>query len=64
MISEVAANADLAASIEVTGETPMMAEEEAAIFEEFQKVATSQAAASGAVLRGRAAKGRRAREIA
>ena len=48
MISEVAANADLAASIEVTGETPMMAEEEAAIFEEFQKVAASQSAASGA----------------
>jgi len=45
IVSEVAANADLAASIEVTGETPMMAEEEAAIFEEFKQVAASQAAA-------------------
>ena len=65
MISEVAANADLAASIEVTGETPMMAEEEAAIFEEFQKVATSQAAASGAGESSRAAgESRRASEPA
>ena len=42
MLAEVAVNADLAASIEVTGETPMMAEEEAAIFEEFKQVAASQ----------------------
>ena len=42
VVAEVAANADLAASIEVTGETPMMAEEEAAIFEEFKQVAASQ----------------------
>lgn len=48
VMAEVAANADLAASIEVTGETPMMAEEEAAIFEEFKQVAASQAAASPA----------------
>ena len=43
VMAEVAANADLAASIEVTGETPLMAEEEAAIFEEFRQVAASQA---------------------
>ena len=43
VMTEVAVNADLAASIEVTGETPMMAEEEqAAIFEEFNQVAASQ----------------------
>jgi hypothetical protein len=45
IVAEVAANADLAASIEVAGETPMMAEEEAAILEEFKQVAASQAAA-------------------
>ncbi len=45
VMAEVAANADLAASIEVTGETPLMAEEEAAIFEEFKQVAASQAPA-------------------
>jgi len=48
VMSEVAVNADLAASIEVTGETPLMAEEEAAIFEEFKQVAASQAGASPA----------------
>ena len=32
----------------MTGETPMMAEEEAAIFEEFKQVAASQAPASPA----------------
>lgn len=42
VMSEVAANAELAAGIEVTGQTPMMAEEEAAIFEEFKQVAASQ----------------------
>jgi len=42
VVAEVAANADLAASIEVTGETPLMAEEEAAILEEFKQVAASQ----------------------
>ena len=45
VITEVAANADLAAHIEVSAETPMMAEEEAAIFEEFKQVAASQAGA-------------------
>lgn len=45
VVSEVSADADLAASIEVTGETPMVLEEEAAIFEEFKQVAASQAAA-------------------
>jgi hypothetical protein len=45
VMAELSANADLAASIEVTGETPMMAEEEAAILEEFKQVAASQAAA-------------------
>lgn len=42
VMSEVAANAELAAGIEVTGTTPMMAEEEAAIFEEFKQVAAHQ----------------------
>jgi hypothetical protein len=42
VMTELAANADLAAGIEVGGETPMMAEEEAAIFEEFSQVAASQ----------------------
>jgi hypothetical protein len=46
VMSEVAANADLAASIEVTSESPMMAEEEAAILEEFKQVAASQAGVS------------------
>jgi hypothetical protein len=46
VMTELAASADLAASIEVTGETPMMAEEEAAILEEFKQVAASQAAAT------------------
>ena len=48
VVSEVAANADLAASIEVTGETPMMAEEEAEIMAEFERAAGSQAAAPAA----------------
>jgi hypothetical protein len=48
VVAEVAANADLAASIEVTGETPMMAEEEAAIFEEFKQVAASGTSATPA----------------
>jgi len=43
VMTEVAANADLAAHIEVSAETPMMAEEEAAIFEEFKQVAARQA---------------------
>jgi hypothetical protein len=43
VMSELAVNADLAASIEVTGETPMMAEEEAAIFEEFKQAAAAEA---------------------
>jgi len=42
VMTEVAVNADLAANIEVTGETPLMAEEEQAIFEEFNQVAASQ----------------------
>lgn len=42
VMSEVAVNADLAASIEVGAETPLMAEEEAAIFAEFKQVASSQ----------------------
>ena len=41
VMAETAANAELAASIEVTGETPMMEEEEAAIFAEFQQMAST-----------------------
>ena len=40
VMAETAANAELAASIEVAGETPMMEEEEAAIFAEFDQVAS------------------------
>lgn len=45
IISELAANADLAANIEVGAQTPLMAEEEAAIFEEFKQAAAEQAPA-------------------
>ncbi len=45
VVSELAANADLAASIEVSSETPLMQEEEAAIFEEFKQMAASPPAA-------------------
>jgi hypothetical protein len=41
--AELAANADLARSIEVGGPTAMMEEEEAAIFEEFKQAAQSSA---------------------
>lgn len=43
MIAELSANADLARGIEVTGETPLMAEEELAIMEEFKQMAASEA---------------------
>jgi hypothetical protein len=46
IMAELSANADLAASIEVTGETPMMAEEEASILEEFKQAAAEQAPAA------------------
>jgi len=42
IMSELAANADLAHSIEVGAESPGMAEEEAAIFAEFDQVAAKQ----------------------
>jgi len=45
MMAELAANADLANSIEVGAQTPLMAEEEAAILEEFKQAAGQQAAA-------------------
>ena len=48
MIKELAVNADLAAGIEVGAQTPLMAEEEAAIFEEFKQAAAQQVAASSA----------------
>ncbi len=46
MIKELAVNADLAAGIEVGAQTPLMAEEEAAIFEEFKQAAAQQVAAA------------------
>ena len=39
VVSELAANADLASSIEVAGETPMMNEEQDAILAEFEELA-------------------------
>ncbi|TWT45726.1 hypothetical protein RAS1_21550 [Phycisphaerae bacterium RAS1] len=49
VISELSVNADLARSIEVSAETPMMADEEAAIMAEFEQAATKKAeSASGA----------------
>jgi hypothetical protein len=48
VMSELAANADLAAGIEVGAETPMMQEEEAAIFAEFQQLSASSAGAAAA----------------
>jgi RNase P/RNase MRP subunit p30 len=48
VMSELAANADLAAGIEVGAESPLMAEEEAAIMEEFKQAAASQAPAAAA----------------
>ncbi|RMF83447.1 MAG: hypothetical protein D6744_04625, partial [Planctomycetota bacterium] len=46
VVAELSANAELAQSIEVTGETPMMADEEAAIFAEFDEISAADAAAS------------------
>ena len=42
VMAELAANADLAASIEVGAESALMAEEEAAIFEEFKQAAVTE----------------------
>lgn len=42
VLAELSANADLARSIEVGGATPMMAEEEAAILEEFKQISESR----------------------
>ena len=44
MMADLAANADLAAGIEVGAQSPLMAEEEAAIMEEFKQVAAEQTA--------------------
>ena len=44
MMAELAANADLAAGIEVGAQSPLMAEEEAAIMEEFKQAAAEQTA--------------------
>ena len=46
MMAELAANADLAAGIEVGAQSPMMAEEEAAILAEFEQAATEKSAAT------------------
>ena len=43
MMAELAANADLAAGIEVGAQSPLMAEEEAAIMEEFKQAAAQSA---------------------
>lgn len=42
VVAELAANADLAASIEVSAETPMMSEEHDAILAEFDEIAAQQ----------------------
>lgn len=42
VVAELAANADLAASIEVSPETPMMADEQDAIMAEFDQIAAEQ----------------------
>lgn len=42
VLAELSANADLARSLEVGGATPMMAEEEAAILEEFKQISESR----------------------
>lgn len=47
-MAQTAANAELANSIEVTGQTPLMAEEELAIFEEFKQAAASRAGPASA----------------
>lgn len=46
--AELAANADLARNIEVTGESPLSEEEDAAIMAEFEQLAESQSAAEPA----------------
>jgi|GEM_PF-800269 len=50
VMTELSANAELANSIEVTGETPMMAEEEEAIFAEFDQIASADTAATDAAV--------------
>lgn len=47
VMAELAASADLAASIEVGAQTPLMAEEEAAILEEFKQAAGEKAPPAG-----------------
>jgi hypothetical protein len=46
LMSELSANADLAAGIEVGAESPLMAEEEAAILEEFKQAAGPEPASA------------------
>lgn len=48
MMSELSANAELARSIEVTGETPVMEQEQASIFAEFAQMAESEQQAAAA----------------
>ncbi len=48
LMAELAANADLAASIEVGATSPLMAEEEAAILEEFRQAAAARTPAPAA----------------
>jgi hypothetical protein len=48
IMTQLAANADLAASVEVGAQSPMMADEEAAILEEFKQAAQQQAPESTA----------------
>lgn len=48
ILAQVSANADLAASIELTGASPLMAEEEAAILREFDQLAAGRPAAQPA----------------
>jgi hypothetical protein len=56
VVAELAANADLAASIEVGAQTPLQADEEEAIMAEFAQVAEAEAA-KAASARGEAAAG-------
>jgi hypothetical protein len=54
MMAELAANADLAAGIEVGAQSPLMQEEEAAILEEFKQAAEERSASAAAELPAKA----------
>lgn len=58
VMTELAANADLVAGIEVGAQSPAMAEEEAAIFEEFKQAAASKPQAGPAATPAAAAPAR------